>query len=39
MSLNVSTDSMSEEIMSSDPQNIEGIEWEQTKGTGSQIYQ
>jgi hypothetical protein len=30
---------MSEEIMSSDPQQIEGIEWEQTKGTGNQIYQ
>jgi hypothetical protein len=39
MNLSVSTDEMSEEIMSSDPQNIEGIEWEQTKGTGSQIYQ
>ncbi|MDX6269244.1 MAG: hypothetical protein QOD28_467 [Acidobacteriota bacterium] len=39
MNLNVSTDGLSEEIMSSDPQNIEGIEWEQTKGTGSQIYQ
>jgi len=39
MNLNVSTDVLSEEIMSSDPQNIEGIEWEQTKGTGSQIYQ
>ena len=39
MNLNVSTDELSEEIMSSDPQNIEGIEWEQTKGTGSQIYQ
>jgi hypothetical protein len=39
MNLNISTDSLSEEIMSSDPQNIEGIEWEQTKGTGSQIYQ
>jgi hypothetical protein len=39
MSLNISTDALSEEIMSSDPQHIEGIEWEQTKGTGSQIYQ
>ncbi|HYG09335.1 MAG TPA: DUF4956 domain-containing protein, partial [Pyrinomonadaceae bacterium] len=39
MNLSVSTDEISEEIMSSDPQNIEGIEWEQTKGTGSQIYQ
>jgi hypothetical protein len=39
MNLSASTDEMSEEIMSSDPQNIEGIEWEQTKGTGSQIYQ
>jgi hypothetical protein len=39
MNLNVSTDELSEEIMSSDPQQIEGIEWEQTKGTGSQIYQ
>jgi hypothetical protein len=39
MNLNVSTDELSEEIMSSDPQHIEGIEWEQTKGTGSQIYQ
>jgi hypothetical protein len=39
MNLNVRTDDMSEEIMSSDPQHIEGIEWEQTKGTGSQIYQ
>jgi hypothetical protein len=39
MNLNISTDSLSEEIMSSDPQHIEGIEWEQTKGTGSQIYQ
>jgi hypothetical protein len=39
MNLSASTDEMSEEIMASDPQNIEGIEWEQTKGTGSQIYQ
>ncbi|HZH33147.1 MAG TPA: DUF4956 domain-containing protein [Pyrinomonadaceae bacterium] len=39
MSLNVSTDALSEEIMSSDPEHIEGIEWEQTKGTGNQIYQ
>ncbi|HEX8457012.1 MAG TPA: DUF4956 domain-containing protein [Pyrinomonadaceae bacterium] len=39
MNLNISTDRLSEEIMSSDPHNIEGIEWEQTKGTGSQIYQ
>jgi hypothetical protein len=39
MNLNVSTDELSEEIMSSDRENIEGIEWEQTKGTGSQIYQ
>ena len=39
MNLNVSTDELSEEIMSSDPQQIEGIEWEQTKGTGNQIYQ
>ncbi|HZH92174.1 MAG TPA: DUF4956 domain-containing protein [Pyrinomonadaceae bacterium] len=39
MNLSVSTDEMSEEIMSSDPQQIEGIEWEQTKGTGNQIYQ
>jgi hypothetical protein len=39
MNLNTSTDFLSEEIMSSDPQHIEGIEWEQTKGTGSQIYQ
>ncbi|HEX8633189.1 MAG TPA: DUF4956 domain-containing protein [Pyrinomonadaceae bacterium] len=39
MNLNISTDEMSEEIMSSDPQHIEGIEWEQTKGTGNQIYQ
>ncbi|HEX8131489.1 MAG TPA: DUF4956 domain-containing protein [Pyrinomonadaceae bacterium] len=39
MNLNISTDALSEEIMSSDPQHIEGIEWEQTKGTGSQIYQ
>jgi hypothetical protein len=39
MNLSVSTDDMSEEIMSSDPQHIEGIEWEQTKGTGNQIYQ
>lgn len=39
MNLSVSTDEMSEEIMSSDPENIEGIEWEQTKGAGSQIYQ
>jgi hypothetical protein len=39
MNLSVSTDALSEEIMSSDPQHIEGIEWEQTKGTGSQIYQ
>jgi uncharacterized membrane protein YhiD involved in acid resistance len=39
MNLSVSTDEMSEEIMSSDPQNIEGIEWEQAKGAGSQIYQ
>ncbi|HEV2802471.1 MAG TPA: DUF4956 domain-containing protein [Pyrinomonadaceae bacterium] len=39
MSLSISTDRLSEEIMSSDPHNIEGIEWEQTKGTGNQIYQ
>jgi uncharacterized membrane protein YhiD involved in acid resistance len=39
MNLNISTDELSEEIMSSDRENIEGIEWEQTKGTGSQIYQ
>jgi hypothetical protein len=39
MNLSVSTDALSEEIMSSDPRHIEGIEWEQTKGTGSQIYQ
>jgi hypothetical protein len=39
MNLSVSTDALSEEIMSSDPQHIEGIEWEQTKGTGNQIYQ
>ncbi|HEY1402645.1 MAG TPA: DUF4956 domain-containing protein, partial [Pyrinomonadaceae bacterium] len=39
MNLSISTDVLSEEIMSSDPKNIEGIEWAQTKGTGSQIYQ
>ena len=39
MNLSVSTDELSEEIMASDPQNIEGIEWEQKKNTGNQIYQ
>ena len=38
MSLNVSTDQISEEIRSSDPQNLEGIEWEQKKDS-SYVYQ
>jgi uncharacterized membrane protein YhiD involved in acid resistance len=38
MSFNVSTDEVSEEIRSADPQNLEGIEWEQKKD-GSYIYQ
>jgi uncharacterized membrane protein YhiD involved in acid resistance len=38
MNLRVSTDDLSEEIMASDPDNVEGIEWEQQKNTGY-IYQ
>ncbi len=38
MNLNASTDELSEEIMSSDPEHIEGIEWEQQKNTGY-VYQ
>ncbi|MGI9106045.1 MAG: DUF4956 domain-containing protein [Pyrinomonadaceae bacterium] len=38
MNLSVSTDELSEEIMASDPDNVEGIEWEQKKNTGY-IYQ
>lgn len=39
MNLSASTDKLNEEIMSSDPLNIESIEWEQKKNTGNQIYQ
>lgn len=39
MTLSASTDDLNEEIMSSDPLNIESIEWEQKKNTGNQIYQ
>ena len=38
MSLSVSTDQVSEEIRSLDPQNIEGIEWQQKKDS-SYVYQ
>lgn len=38
MSLNVSTDQISEEIRVADPQNLEGIEWEQKKD-GAYVYQ
>lgn len=38
MSINVSTDQISEEIRASDPTNLEGIEWEQKKDS-SYIYQ
>ena len=38
MNLNVSTDQISEEIRSSDPQNLEGIEWEQKKDS-AYVYQ
>lgn len=38
MSLNVSTDQVSEEIRASDPKNLEGIEWEQKKDS-SYVYQ
>jgi uncharacterized membrane protein YhiD involved in acid resistance len=38
MSLSMSTDQISEEIRSSDPTNIEGIEWEQKKDS-SYVYQ
>jgi uncharacterized membrane protein YhiD involved in acid resistance len=38
MSLNVSTDQISEEIRASDPKNLEGIEWEQKKDS-SYVYQ
>lgn len=38
MNLGVSTDELSEEIMAANPDNIQGIEWEQKKNTGY-IYQ
>jgi uncharacterized membrane protein YhiD involved in acid resistance len=38
MNMNVSTDQISEEIRSSDPTNLEGIEWEQKKDS-AYIYQ
>ena len=34
MSLNVSTDEVNEQILEADPENVEGIEWEQKKNTG-----
>jgi len=38
MSLSVSTDKISEEIRSANPQNVDSIEWEPTKES-SYIYQ
>jgi uncharacterized membrane protein YhiD involved in acid resistance len=38
MNLGVSTDELSEEIMAANPENIQGIEWDQKKNTGY-IYQ
>ena len=34
MNMNVSTDEINERILSTDPVNVEGIEWEQKKNTG-----
>ena len=34
MNMNVSTDEINERILSTDPENVEGIEWEQKKNTG-----
>jgi uncharacterized membrane protein YhiD involved in acid resistance len=34
MNMNVSTDEINERILSNDPVNVEGIEWEQKKNTG-----
>jgi hypothetical protein len=34
MNMNVSTDEINERILSTDPDNVEGIEWEQKKNTG-----
>jgi uncharacterized membrane protein YhiD involved in acid resistance len=38
MSLNTSTDAVNEEIMAADPENVDGIEWEQQKSR-DYIYQ
>jgi hypothetical protein len=38
MSLNLSTDELSEEIMASDAGQLEGIEWSQKKNT-AYVYQ
>ena len=34
MNMNVSTDEINERILTTDPVNVEGIEWEQKKNTG-----
>jgi len=34
MNMNVSTDEINERILNTDPDNVEGIEWEQKKNTG-----
>ncbi|MDT4898309.1 MAG: hypothetical protein QOH25_3386 [Acidobacteriota bacterium] len=39
MNLSASTDQISEEIRALDPENIEGIEWEQTKDSSAYVYQ
>jgi uncharacterized membrane protein YhiD involved in acid resistance len=39
MNLSASTDQISDEIRALDPENIEGIEWEQTKDSSSYVYQ
>lgn len=36
--LSLSTDHLSEKILNADPDIIEGIQWSQTKGSGSSIY-
>lgn len=37
--LSLSTDHLSEKILSADPDIIEGIQWSQTKGSGANVYQ
>ncbi|HKR02157.1 MAG TPA: DUF4956 domain-containing protein [Pyrinomonadaceae bacterium] len=39
MNMSASTDQISDEIRRLDPENIEGIEWEQKKDTTSYVYQ